>query len=34
MDAGPFACFDGTFEEVKTVAGLDVAENVRGSQPE
>lgn len=32
MDGGPFACFDGALEETKTVAGLDVAEDVRGSQ--
>ena len=32
MEGGPFACFDMVLEETKTVAGLDVAEDVRGSQ--
>lgn len=31
-DGRPFACLDGAPEETKTVAGLDVAEEVRGSQ--
>jgi hypothetical protein len=32
MDGGPFTCFEGVLEETKTVAELDVAEEVRGSQ--
>lgn len=32
IDGGPFPCFDGVAEETKTVAGLDVAEDIRGSQ--
>lgn len=32
MDGGPLICFDGVPEETKTVAGLDVAEEDRGSQ--
>ena len=32
MGGGPVACFDGVPEETKTVAGLEVAEEVRGSQ--
>ena len=32
MDDGPLTCFDGVFEEMKTVAGLEVVEEARGSQ--
>ena len=32
MGGGPVACFDGVPEETKTVAGLEVAEEARGSQ--
>jgi len=32
MDGGPLACFDGVLEETKTVAGLEVVEEARGSQ--
>ena len=32
MDGGPFTCFDGVPEETKTAAGLEVAEEARGSQ--
>lgn len=34
MDGGPPTCFDGVPEEIKTVAGLEVAEDeeARGSQ--
>jgi len=32
MDGGPFTCFDSVPGETKTFAGLEVAEEVRGSQ--
>lgn len=32
MEGGPLICFDGVLEETKTVAGLEVAEEARGSQ--
>lgn len=32
MDGGPLTCFDGVPEEIKTFAGLEVAEEARGSQ--
>ena len=32
MDGGPFICFDEVLEGTKTVAGLDVVEEVLGSQ--
>lgn len=32
IEGGPFICFDGVLEGTKTVAGLEVAEEARGSQ--
>jgi len=32
MEGGPLTCFDDAVEETKTVAGLEVAEEGRGSQ--